>query len=50
MRWFVSRLGGCGDLDIWDRDREDGKEEREVLRLMALPLELDVPFVEGRTV
>ena len=28
--------------------REDGKEERDVLRLTALPLELEVPFVEGR--
>jgi len=48
VRWLVSRLGGCGDLDIWDSEREEGKEERDVLRLTALPLELEVPFVEGR--
>lgn len=52
----VSSLGGCGDFeglefrDICegDRDCEDGNEESEVLRFTALPLELVVPFVEGR--
>jgi hypothetical protein len=48
VRWSVSSVGGCGDLDICDSEREDGKEERDVLRLTALLLELEVPFVEGR--
>jgi hypothetical protein len=47
----VSIMGGLGDLeglecrDIADGDREEGKEEREVRRLGALPLELVVSVV-----
>lgn len=50
----MSSLGGCGDFegrefrDISDGDRDEGKEEREVRRFNALPLELVVPFVDGR--
>jgi hypothetical protein len=57
----VSIMGGFGDLDglecldIADGDREEGKEERDVRRLEALPLELPVvsvvavvPLVVGR--
>ena len=56
-------MGGLGDLDglecrdIADGDREEGKEEREVRRLGALPLELVVvsvvpvvPRVVGRCI
>jgi hypothetical protein len=59
----VSIIGGLGDLDglecrdIADGDREEGKEEREVRRLGALPLELAVvsvvpvvPLVVGRCI
>ena len=59
----VSIMGGLGDLDglecrdIADGDREEGKEEREVRRLGALPLELVVvsvvpvvPRVVGRCI
>jgi hypothetical protein len=52
----VSIRGGCGDfdglecLDICDGEREEGNEEREVLRLPPLPLELIVPFVGGRNI
>lgn len=47
----MSIMGGLGDLDglecrdIADGDREEGKEEREVRRLGALPLELAVVVV-----
>ncbi len=47
----ASTGGGCGDRDgrdIWEGEREDGNDEREVLRLTALPAELLVPFVDGR--
>jgi hypothetical protein len=30
VRRFVSMWGGCGDLDIWEGEREGGKEERDV--------------------
>ncbi len=56
-------MGGLGDLDglecrdIADGDREEGKEERDVRRLGALPLELVVvsvvpvvPRVVGRCI
>lgn len=45
---FVSKMGGCGDLDIWDCRYKEGKDKRDVLELTALPLELVVPFVGGR--
>ena len=48
----VSIIGGLGDLegrecrDIVEGDREDGNDERDVLRLgAALPLELQVAAV-----
>jgi hypothetical protein len=59
----VSIMGGLGDLDglecrdMADGEREEGNEERDVLRFagtLALPLELVVsvvpvvPFVVGR--
>lgn len=64
---FVSIMGGLGDregrlecLDIVEGDLDEGKDEREVLRLaVALPLELQVatvsevpivPLVVGRCI
>lgn len=57
----MSIMGGLGDLDglecldIADGDREEGKDDRDVRRLGALPLELPVvsavpvvPLVVGR--
>lgn len=49
-RWLVSRGGSVEGNTIFGGVAAGGKEERDVLRLMELLCELEVPLVEGRAV